>query len=220
VGPGVIAPFSENLMLAGAEDAADAPEGDRCAKECRTQRHAAGVVVLRGRGAAGIEVDRFDWAVSVGQREPGTENLVHDDGAVGLLEPLYEQVELVAVMEIATHVDFVLEDISQRPDKLVAGGWRKNAGAAFVDRVVEIRGDYAANGERIDQFLVRGFDDERREDEICRLQTRSGDDDGLHRKDLLLFQAGCKPNGDRCQGRHDYITNRPNSVLHQSICLR
>src|SRR4029077_12357671 len=54
----------------------------------------------------------------------------------------------------------------------------------------------------------------------CRLQARSRNDDGLHCKDLLLFQGGCKPNGDRCQGRHDCIANRPNSLLHQSICLR
>src|SRR5204863_4888376 len=39
-------------------------------------------------------------------------------------------------------------------------------------------------------------------------------------KNLLLLEGRRKPNGDRCQGRHDCITNRSHSIPLQSICLR
>ena len=51
--------------------------------------------------------------MAVGEGQPRAENLVDDDRAVRLLETLHQQVELVTLMEVAAHVDFVLEDICE-----------------------------------------------------------------------------------------------------------
>src|SRR3954469_15205352 len=168
-----------------------------------------------------IEVNGLERVVAVRQRQTGADDLVDDDGAVGLLQPLDEDVELVALREVAAHVDLVLEDVGERPRQLMTCRGRQDADAALIEGVVQARTNDTANGQRVDQFGVGGLNDERRENEICRLEARSGDDDGLHCKDLLLLEARCKPNGDRCQGRHDYITNRSNALMVlQSICLR
>src|SRR6202008_1207436 len=114
------------------EDAADATEGDGSTKKGRAQRHAAGVVVLTSAGTGRIEGNRLEWLARIGKRESRTENLVDDDRAVGLLQTLDEEVELVAIVQIATHVDLVLEDVGQRPGELMASRRRQNTRGALV----------------------------------------------------------------------------------------
>ena len=72
-------------MLAGPKYTADATEDQWRAQERGAKRHPAGVVVLAGARARSIEVNRLERAVSAGERQPRTEDLVDDDGAVGLL---------------------------------------------------------------------------------------------------------------------------------------
>src|SRR3954470_1580752 len=85
---GVIAPFTEDRMLARSENAADAAKRDGRAEEGRTQRHTAGLIVLGAGGAMRIEVNGLKRVVAVRQRQTGANDLVDDDRAVGLLQPL------------------------------------------------------------------------------------------------------------------------------------
>src|SRR3954466_3810704 len=102
----------------------------------------------------------------------------------------------------------------------MAGGGREDADAAFVERVVKAGLDDTGDRQGIDELGVRSFNQYGMEEEVSGLQSGSGDDDRLHRKDLLLVQGGSKPNGDRCHGRHDRITQGSYASLLQSICLR
>src|SRR3954468_12422205 len=102
----------------------------------------------------------------------------------------------------------------------MAGGGRKDADAALVERVVKAGLDDTGDRQGIDELGVRSFNQYGMEEEVSGLQSGSGDDDRLHRKDLLLVQGGSKPNGDRCHGRHDCITQGSYASLLQSICLR
>ena len=119
IGTGVIAPLAEDRMLARAEHAADSTKRQRSAEKRRAKGHATRVVKLPGARARRIKVNRLQRVVSVGKREPRAEDLVDYDRAVGLLKSLNQEVELVALMEIATHVDLVLEDIGERPRELM-----------------------------------------------------------------------------------------------------
>src|SRR5216117_1574396 len=76
------------------------------------------------------------------------------------------------------------------------------------------------DGERVDELGVGGFNDDRLEEEVRWFESRPRDNDRIHCKNLLLLEGRRKPNGDRCQGRHDCITNRSHSIPLQSICLR
>ena len=107
-------------MLARPEHATDTTKRQRSAEKRRAKRHATRVVELPGARARRIEVNRLQRVVSVGKCEPRAEDLVDYDRAVGLLKSLNQEVELVALMEIATHVDLVLEDIGERPGELMA----------------------------------------------------------------------------------------------------
>src|SRR5437016_2330552 len=76
------------------------------------------------------------------------------------------------------------------------------------------------DGERVDELGVGGFNDDRLEEEVRWFESRPRDNDRIHCENLLLLECRCKPNGDRCQGRHDCITNRSYRIPLQSICLR
>src|SRR2546430_16968244 len=76
------------------------------------------------------------------------------------------------------------------------------------------------DGERVDELGVGGFNDDRLEEKVRWFQSRPRDNDRITCKSLLLLEGRRKPNGDRCQGRHDCITNRSHSIPLQSICLR
>src|SRR4029079_8179777 len=96
-----------------SKHAADAAERQRSAKESGAKRHAAGIVELAGARARRIEMSRRERVAGRGNREPGAEDFVDDDGAVWLLKALDEQVELVALMQFAAHIDLVLEDVGE-----------------------------------------------------------------------------------------------------------
>src|SRR4030088_1862246 len=115
--------------------------------------------------------------------------------------------KLVALRQIAAHVDFVFEDVGEGPSELVSRRGRENTRPALVQSVVETRVNYADDRECIDELGVRGSYDERREQEISRLKTWLSDHNRLHREDLLLLEGGVKPYGDQSKGRYDSIAN-------------
>src|SRR6476660_5568589 len=102
----------------------------------------------------------------------------------------------------------------------MAGGGRQDADAALVERVVEAGLDHTGDRESVDELGVGGLNQYGAEEEVSGLESGSGDDDRVHREDLLLFQGWRKPNGDRCHGRHDCIAEGSYASLLQSICLR
>src|SRR6266480_6448677 len=116
---GVIAPLPKERMLAQTEDAADTAESHRRAKERCPQRESARVIILSvaGTGACycrrAVKVNRLERVVAVGKTESGAEDLVDDDRAIGLLQPLDEDVKLVPLHQVAAHVDLVLEDVGE-----------------------------------------------------------------------------------------------------------
>src|SRR5438105_15430248 len=106
-------------MLGASGHATATSERRRRAARGRARGHATRVVEWPGARARRIEVDRRQRVVTVGKCEPRAEDLVDYDRAVGLLKSLDQEVKPVTLMEIATHVDLVLEDIGERPGELM-----------------------------------------------------------------------------------------------------
>src|SRR4051794_21368032 len=102
----------------------------------------------------------------------------------------------------------------------MAGRRRKNTDAALVERVVKAGLNRSRDREGVEELGVGSLDEDGLEQEVSGLESGSGDDDRIHSEDLLLVEGGCKPNGDRREGRHHQITNGSNGSLLQSICLR
>src|SRR5688572_30648344 len=220
VGSLVLPPGAEDWMSAAAEHAADAAKRDRGAEKCCLQRSAAGIEVF-GSARSGVKPDRFQLVrVATTERETGAEDLVDDDRAVRLLEPLDEYVELVAFGKVAAHVDAVLEDVSQGPGELMAGRGRKHTDTALVQRVVETGANDASDSERVDQLGVGRLDQQWAELEVSGLDACARDGNRLHHENRLLFEGGNKPNGGYSHSRHDAITNWSHASRLQSICLR
>src|SRR5215210_2799069 len=97
IGAFVTPPDAQHRMAPAAENAGDPAERYRCAEKCSTERLSCRVEVLSLRAGGAREQNRFDLISR--QREAGSEDLVHENGAVGLLEPLDEDVELVPVLQ-------------------------------------------------------------------------------------------------------------------------
>jgi len=80
--------------------------------------------------------------------------------------------------------------------------------------------DDARDREGVEQLGIGCLNDERLEEEVRGLEAGPGDDDRMHRKDLLLFEGRREPNGDQRHGPHNRITHWPYADPLQSICLR
>src|SRR5918999_88055 len=64
---------------------------------------------------------------------------------------LDERAEAVARLEVAAHVDAVLEDVGERPRQLDARPHRERAPRAVLHRVVERGVDRAGDDDRVDR---------------------------------------------------------------------
>src|SRR5688572_23886132 len=115
-------PDAEHRMASPAENAGNPAERDRRTEKGSPQRFSGRIEVLTIRARA-LEQDRLDLVP--GEREPGTEDLVHENGAVRLLKSLDENMEFVPVLEVPAHVDAILEDVGERIGKLSALGARQ-----------------------------------------------------------------------------------------------
>ena len=133
-------------MLAHAEDARDASELERRAQERGAHRLAVLVEVVAAHRFAG-ESHGADHAPR--QPERGRDDASDPHRARRRHRPLRHDLELVADLQVAAHVDAVLVDVRQRPRELLARTGRKIVLGARVHRRVEIRRDRAANDDRV-----------------------------------------------------------------------
>jgi len=93
------------------------------------------------------------------------DDLVHDDRAVGLLQTLHENVELVADLKVLAHVDAILEDVGKREGQLSALRARQRSIARFVESREKAGLNRSAQSERVDLFLVGRNDYDRLDNE-------------------------------------------------------
>src|SRR6478609_4817836 len=101
-------PPAEDRVVPVAEGARAAAELQRRAQELRTQRLAVRVEVARGRLLA---LEAEGGGLAAGQVERRGQHAVHARRTVGSDVALDEGAEAVPVLEIAAHVDLVLEDV-------------------------------------------------------------------------------------------------------------
>src|SRR5512143_924342 len=117
VGSFVHPPAAEDWVLASAEHARYAAELERRAEKCGAHRLAGLVEVLTAHGLAG-EPHRVDEAPR--QLERRGDHLPHPYGARRRDGTLGDDLEFVARLEIAAHVDAILVDVGERPGQLLA----------------------------------------------------------------------------------------------------
>ena len=133
-------------MLAPAEDARDAAELEWRAKKRGAHRLAVLIEEVAGDGLAG-EAHGVDRAA--GQLECRRDHAADAHAARRRDGSLGDDLELVANLQIAAHVDAILVYVGERPGELLARAGGQIVLRARVHRGVEVRRDRPTDDDRV-----------------------------------------------------------------------
>src|ERR1051326_3524030 len=146
VGALMLFPDAEDRMEASAKGAGDSPELERSTQEGSAERLAIGIEKIAADGVTRVP---DGLQLGTGEGERGGENLSDAHRAARRGIALGHDTERVAGLQVATHIDLVVEYVGERPGQLLARAGRKQRLRAGVHRLVERGGNGAAHDNRI-----------------------------------------------------------------------